>query len=79
MSAEEAEAQIRLVFSAIADELRKGNSVTIRGFGRFYTYTRQARSIRLPKRGKRVRVPKKRYPRFTSSETLKREVNAKSN
>jgi DNA-binding protein HU-beta len=51
--------------------LKKGERVTISGFGTFYARERGARSARNPKTGGKVRVPKRRYPAFKAAKSFK--------
>jgi DNA-binding protein HU-beta len=55
----------------IVTSLKKGERVTISGFGTFYARERGARSARNPKTGGKVKVPKRRYPAFKPAKTLK--------
>ena len=73
---EQAKEQIKLVFSAIEAELKAGHEVTIRRFGRFYVQQRAPREGRNPATGKKIQIPAKRYPRFSSSDVLKDSLNA---
>ncbi|MCB0359354.1 MAG: HU family DNA-binding protein [Bdellovibrionales bacterium] len=75
LAAAQANAAVDAVFESIAAELEAGRSVTIRGFGKFYTASRDARTMRSPRDGKEIHVPKKRYPRFKSSDVLKERMN----
>lgn len=68
--------QIERVVNAIKEELRGGRDVTIRNFGRFYVQERDARTGRNPRTGEAIEIPAKRYPRFSSSESFKDDLNA---
>jgi nucleoid DNA-binding protein len=55
----------------ISTSLKQGEKVTISGFGTFYLRVRNARKARNPKTGKQVKVPKRFYPAFKPSKSLK--------
>jgi len=55
----------------ISTSLKHGEKVTISGFGTFYLRVRNARKARNPKTGKQVKVPKRHYPAFKPSKSLK--------
>ncbi len=75
VSREEASKRVNQVFSAISKELQSGREVGIRGFGTFWLQEREAREGRNPKSGKKMQIPAKRYPKFRSSDSLKKAVN----
>ena len=63
------------VFDTISDELAKGNSVNIFGFGKFETYkTREHLSIN-PITGEKMTIPETVRVSFKSSKELKRRLN----
>jgi DNA-binding protein HU-beta len=74
-SKEEAKKQLDTVIESIKAELQEGNSITIRNFGRFHVAEREARQGRNPRTGEALAIPAKRYPRFSSSESFKKEMN----
>jgi DNA-binding protein HU-beta len=55
----------------ITSSLKQGGKVIISGFGTFYVRERKGRQARNPKTGGKVKVPKRRYPAFKPSKTLK--------
>ena len=67
---------VSTVLDGIADALRNGEKVEIRGFGSFRTRTRPARTGRNPKSGKTVQVPAKTIPYFKPSKHLREAVLA---
>ena len=75
---EQAKKQVKDVFLALRSELEKGNEVTVRNFGKFYLSERQARKGRNPGTGQAVDIPAKRYPKFRSSDNLKKALNSAS-
>lgn len=70
-----AQKQVEAVFNAIKSELKAGNPITIRSFGKFHLQARDARKGRNPRTGETIDIPAKKYPRFTSSDVLKKEMN----
>lgn len=58
----------------IAASLRKGNKVTLVGFGSFDVSRRSARTGRNPQTGETLRIAARRVPRFTAGKALKNEV-----
>lgn len=69
---------VKAVFDAVMgakgivrSELKRGEKVTLAGFGTFYTRTRKARQARNPITGAAVKVGKRAYPAFKPSKGLK--------
>ena len=63
---------------AIADSLKGGRNIEIRGFGRFKIKEKKARQARNPRTGEKVFVDAGLKPVFESSNELKRFVNENS-
>jgi nucleoid DNA-binding protein len=63
--------------STITDALRKGQSVTLVGFGTFTTAERKARTGRDPQTKKEIRIPAKRVPKFRPGKALRAVVGKK--
>lgn len=61
----------------IAASLNRGQRVIISGFGTFYSRTRQIRKARNPRTGRKVSVPKRRYPAFKPARSLKAALTLK--
>jgi len=76
-SRRDAEVMVNAVFNSMADTLRSGERIEIRGFGSFIVKHRQAREGRNPKTGKVVSVPAKRVPFFKVGKELKLRVDGK--
>jgi DNA-binding protein HU-beta len=70
-----AERAIDALVGAVKSSLRKGQPVTLVGFGTFYAGTRSARTGRNPKTGAQVQIPQARVPRFRAGKALKDAVN----
>ena len=54
--------------------LKKGQKVTLVGFGAFSTVKRKARKGRNPKTGQVINIPAARAPKFISGKALKDAV-----
>lgn len=62
------------LFDTIAQEMAKGNSVDIAGFGKFEGKMRNARTARNPRTGEAVEVPAQKVPKFRAAKGLKDTV-----
>jgi len=60
---------------AISDALKKGDSVTLIGFGTFKVTQRAARIGRNPQTGKELKIAARKAPGFTAGKALKDAVN----
>ena len=67
----EAEAAVNETFAAIQKALKKGDSVTIVGFGTFGVAKRKARIGRNPQTGKAIKIPARKVPKFNAGKGLK--------
>jgi DNA-binding protein HU-beta len=59
--------------------LKKGERVTISGFGTFSTYQRKARNGRNPKTGASIKIASRRVAKFSPGIELKKAVGRKTN
>lgn len=59
----------------IADELEKGDSVSLKGFGTFEVRSRSERTGRNPRTGETLVIPASKVPAFKVSSALKKAVN----
>ncbi len=64
------------VVAAITEELKKGDKVTLIGFGTFETRNRAARTGRNPQTGKEIKIKASKAPAFKAGKALKEAVNA---
>ena len=62
------------VILGITKSLKKGDPVSIVGFGTFKAASRKARTVRNPQTGDAIKLPKRRVPRFTAGKALKQAV-----
>jgi len=59
----------------VTERLKKGEKVSITGFGTFQLVKRAARKARNPRTGEPVKVPASRVPKFSPGATLKATFN----
>ena len=74
LSGSDADAAVSAVFSAIADALAGGETVTIAGFGTFSTRSRPARPGRNPRTGESIAIAASTAPSFKAGKTLRTAV-----
>lgn len=60
---------------SITRSLRKGDAVTLVGFGTFKTTVRKARKGRNPLTGGAIKIPKRKAVRFSAGKALKAAIN----
>src|SRR5438046_5862468 len=60
---------------AIIDALQAGESVELRGFGRFHLRHRQPRAGRNPRTGETIPIPAKAVPTFTAGKAFQERVH----
>ena len=70
----EAQAAVETVFSAISDSLKKGDAVTLVGFGTFKVTKRGARTGRNPQTGESIKIKASKVPKFLPGKSLKEAV-----
>jgi len=70
----EAAAAVDAMIEAIKDALKKGEAVTLVGFGTFKVVERKARTGRNPRTGEAIKIPKKKVPVFRPGSELKKAV-----
>ncbi|MFT3762702.1 MAG: HU family DNA-binding protein [Pseudoxanthomonas sp.] len=63
------------VVASVTDALKKGDSVTVVGFGTFQVRARAARTGRNPKTGENIAIPASKNPVFKAGKALKDAVN----
>lgn len=65
---------LNLIIDSIKNSLKKGEEVTIAGFGSFKVKTRAARQGVNPKTGEKIQIPEKKVPKFKPGKGLKEAV-----
>ena len=68
------QAVIDLTVEAVMDAVKKGDKVTLVGFGTFTSIKRKARKGRNPQTGKEITIPAKKSPKFTAGKAFKDKV-----
>jgi DNA-binding protein HU-beta len=66
---------VAAALGAITTSLKRGDSVTIVGFGTFKTAVRKARAGRNPLTGGAIRIPRRKAVRFSAGKALKTAIN----
>ena len=66
---------VEALLGAVTDALRKGETVTLSGFGSFVAKTRAARTGRNPRTGETIAIPASRAPTFKAGKGLKDALN----
>ena len=70
-----AQQALESVLDTITREVAKGEKVAITGFGSFEKRVREARWVRNPQTGARIKAKKKAVPKFTAGADLKNVVS----
>lgn len=70
----EAERAVETVFGSIEEAMKRGDAVSIGGFGIFEAKQRAAREARNPRTGETVTVPAMKVPKFRAAKALKESV-----
>ncbi len=70
----QAEQVVDTVFDTIANSIKKGEEVSVAGFGIFSSKERAARTARNPRTGETITVPAMRVPKFRAAKALKEAV-----
>ena len=76
ISLTQAEEVISAFLEGIATTLKKGEAVTLVGFGRFGIKERAARKVRNPRTGAEMQVAAKSVPFFKAGKELKETVDS---
>ncbi len=71
----EAKVVVESVLSAITNALKKGDSVSLIGFGTFKVNHKPARMGRNPQTGQKIQIAAKKVPKFVPGKALKEVVN----
>ena len=74
MSKSAAEKVANSFMSNVTGALKKGQSVTLVGFGTWSVAKRKARNGRNPQTGAPIRIPAKKVPRFSPGKGLRESV-----
>ena len=72
-----AEKAVGALIDSITAALKKGDRVTLVGFGSFEVSTRKARTGRNPQTGKEIKIAAAKVPKFRAGKALKDSVASK--
>jgi len=70
----EAQEAVDCVLSSITKALKKGDTVTLIGFGTFKVVDRNARKGRNPQTGEEIDIKASKAPKFTPGKALKEAI-----
>jgi len=70
----EAEKAVNVILESVKKALKKGDKVTLVGFGTFSVAKRSARMGRNPQNGNLIKIAAKKVPKFTAGKALKGAV-----
>ena len=73
----QADATINAFTSAVISTLRKGESVTLAGFGTFMITNRAARNGRNPQTGATIKIKATKVPKFKAGKGFSELINKK--
>ena len=76
ISKKDAEKALKAFTDVVADELKKGETVQLVGFGTFEVSERPAREGRNPQSGEVMNIAASKAPKFKAGKALKDTVNA---
>ena len=71
LTKKDAERIVSATFETVTESLKKGDKVSISGFGIFEVKTREARVGRNPRTKEEIKIPATKLPAFKASKTLK--------
>ncbi len=77
LSLSDMDAIVNIILDEVTESLVQGNRVELRGFGSFFTKTRQERIGRNPRTGDAIAVPEKTVPLFKTGKNLHQRINHK--
>ena len=66
---------VATTLATITKSLKKGDAVTLVGFGTFKTAIRKARKGRNPLTGGAIKIPRRKTVRFSAGKALKTTIN----
>ncbi|MFZ0134561.1 MAG: HU family DNA-binding protein [Desulfobacterales bacterium] len=73
-SKKDAQAAVDEMLAAITKALKKGDDVTLVGFGTFKVAKRKARTGRNPQTGAEIKIKATKVPKFVAGKALKEAV-----
>jgi len=74
LSKKDSKTALETVIKAVGDTLKKGDKVTLVGFGTFSVASRAARTGRNPQTGKELQIKAKKVVKFSSGSELSEAI-----
>ena len=74
LTKKDAERVVSATFETVTEILKKGDKVSVSGFGIFEVKTREARIGRNPRTKEEIKIPATKLPAFKASKTLKDSI-----
>jgi DNA-binding protein HU-beta len=74
LTKKDVQAVIDLTVESVMDAVKKGDKVTLVGFGTFSQIKRAARKGRNPQTGKEITIAARKSPKFTAGKAFKDKV-----
>ena len=71
LTKKDAERVVSATFETVTETLKKGDKVSVSGFGIFEVKAREARIGRNPRTKEEIQIPATKQPAFKASKTLK--------
>jgi integration host factor beta subunit len=68
---------VNIIFASMAETMKNGERIEIRGFGNFTIRERKPRIARNPKSGNQVKLEKRKTPFFKTGKELRKKVDYK--
>lgn len=75
ISKKDAEGSLKAFTEVVSEQLKKGDKITLVGFGTFEVAKRAARTGRNPQTGKEMKIKASKAPKFKAGQSLKNAVN----
>ena len=75
ISKTDADKAVKALVDVVTKELKKGEKVTLIGFGTFEVSKRSARKCRNPQTGAEIKIKASKAPKFKAGKALKDAVN----
>ena len=76
LTQKESLAAINAIMGLITDALKRGDDVTLTGFGKFEVRNRKKRYATNPQTGQKIMIPATRVPAFKVGKSLKKKILA---
>ena len=75
ISKKDSEAALKAFTDVVAEELKKGEKITLVGFGTFEVSERAEREGRNPLTGEAIKIAASKSPKFKAGKALKDSIN----